>query len=116
MTDVVSLGRAISDARKAKGLSQKDLAALIKREEGDGTISPQYLNDIEHNRRTPGSDHMIQQFASVLGLSENWLFIIANRVPAKVRNINPDPRTVDKLVEHFAAVAFRQKGGPGHRR
>ena len=48
----------ISGVRKEKGLSQKQLAELVEREEG-GSISPQYLNDIEHDRRNPPSDHMI---------------------------------------------------------
>ena len=45
----MTFGRAIVAARKAKGLSQKDLAALIHKEEDEGSISPQYLNDIEHD-------------------------------------------------------------------
>ena len=44
----MTFGRAIATARKEKGLSQKDLAALILKEDGTA-ISPQYLNDIEHN-------------------------------------------------------------------
>ncbi len=43
-----TFGTYISDRRKKMGLSQKQLSELIVREEG-GTISPQYLNDIEHD-------------------------------------------------------------------
>jgi transcriptional regulator with XRE-family HTH domain len=107
MSEVPTLGRAISEARKAKGLSQKDLAARIKREEGDGSISPQYLNDIEHDRRSPSSDHMIQEFSRELGLSENFLFFLANRFPPELRKLTPQPDVVDRVVAH-AAVAFRQ--------
>jgi transcriptional regulator with XRE-family HTH domain len=110
MTDTnATLGGAISDARKQLGMSQKDLAAHIKRVEDDGPISPQYLNDIEHNRRVPGSDHMIRQFASILKISENWLFFLANRVPADLRSLNPGAQDVDRFVRE-AAVAFRRGG------
>lgn len=108
-----TLGGVISDARKLLGISQKDLAARIKRAEDDQPISAQYLNDIEHNRRVPGSDHMIAQFASALGLQESYLFFLANRVPTQLRNLNPNPDAVDRFVRE-AAVAFRRDGGkPG---
>ena len=63
--DTITFGRAIAKARKKKGLSQKELAALIEREAG-APISPQYLNDIEHDRRSPSSDHLVSQFAEDL--------------------------------------------------
>ena len=70
----VTFGQAISAARRKLGMSQKQLAERIRREEEeDGSISPQYLNDIEHDRRSPSSDHMIQQFSRALDLSENYL-------------------------------------------
>ena len=65
-----TFGSYISQQRRARGLSQKQLAEEIRREEG-GPISPQYLNDIEHDRRSPSSDHMINEFARVLDLSAN---------------------------------------------
>jgi transcriptional regulator with XRE-family HTH domain len=65
-----TFGQAVANARKAKGLSQKELAALIVKDEGGGAISPQYLNDIEHDRRSPTSDHLIKQFAKVLNEDE----------------------------------------------
>ena len=50
--DMTSLGRLIASARKDKQLSQKELAALVLKEDGEA-ITPQYLNDIEHDRRSP---------------------------------------------------------------
>lgn len=47
-----TFGKIVSAARKELGISQKDLAAKIVKEDGE-TISPQYLNDIEHDRRNP---------------------------------------------------------------
>lgn len=104
-----TLGGVISDARKKLGISQKELAAKIKRAEDDLPISAQYLNDIEHDRRSPGNDHIISQFAAILELSESYLFFLANRVPTELRSLNPDQNAVDRFVRE-AAVAFRRQG------
>ena len=61
-----TFGGAISEARKAKGWALKDLASRVLREDKEA-ISPQYLNDIEHDRRSPSSDRVVQQFADALG-------------------------------------------------
>lgn len=71
-----TFGRIIADARKAVGMSQKDLAART-RKEGGGSISPQYLNDIEHDRRNPPSEFIIEQIAGHLGLSKEHLIAAA---------------------------------------
>lgn len=94
-----TFGRAISEARKEKGLSQKELAALVMKEEGGGAISPQYLNDIEHDRRSPTSDHLIKQFAKVLGEDEGYLFVLAGKIPDDIRRKAGDR---DRIVESFA--------------
>ena len=113
MSDVAAatLGEAISQQRRKLGLSQKQLAEQIRREEG-GSISPQYLNDIEHDRRSPSSDHMIKEFARVLGppLSENYLFYLAGRVPAEARRSDVTPKQVERWVAS-ANVAFRRSAG-----
>jgi len=95
-----TFGSAIAAKRKELGLSQKQLADRIKREEG-GPISPQYLNDIEHDRRSPSSDHMIQEFARELKMSPNFLYYLVGRVPADVRQLPLTPRQVDRLVTAF---------------
>lgn len=97
---VLAFGRYISQERRARGLSQKQLAEQIRREEG-GSISPQYLNDIEHDRRSPSSDHMINEFARVLNLSANYLFYLAGRVPAEARRRDATPNEVDRWVQAF---------------
>jgi transcriptional regulator with XRE-family HTH domain len=94
-----SFGQAVAKARKAKGLSQKELAALIVKDEGGGSISPQYLNDIEHDRRSPTSDHLIKQFAKVLDEDEGYLFVLAGKIPDDIRKKAKDR---DKIVESFA--------------
>lgn len=101
-----TLGKAIAQKRKEMGLSQKELAEKIMREEDQTPISPQYLNDIEHDRRKPSSDHMMKQFSTVLGLSENYLYVLADRLPAEMRNIPVTPAKVDEWV-----AAFRRPSG-----
>src|SRR4029077_19694276 len=78
--NVKTFGGAISEARKAKGWALKDLASCVLREDEEA-ISPQYLNDIEHDRRSPSSDRMVQQFADALGIDCDWLYYLAGRFP-----------------------------------
>ena len=96
-----TFGRAISQARKALGWSQKMLAQKILREDGE-SISPQYLNDIEHDRRSPSSDRMVRQFADVLGMEADWLYYLAGKFPADLREQKLTQQEVAK-----AMVAFR---------
>jgi len=81
--DTSSFGRAIASARKDLGLSQKDLANKIRKEDGEA-ITPQYLNDIEHDRRSPSSDHIVKQFSTVLNLKPDVLYWLAGRIPGDV--------------------------------
>lgn len=104
MADEETFGGAISKARKEKGWALKDLAARVLREDGDA-ISLQYLNDIEHDRRSPSSDRMVQQFAEALDLNQDWLYYLAGRFPEWVRN-----RKLSEQQVADAMLAFR--GGP----
>ncbi len=107
--DLTSFGRAIASARKAKGMSQKELAALILKEDGE-PITPQYLNDIEHDRRTPSSDHMVRQFASVLGINADVLFSIAGVLSEQDRRLVQRTRP-DQIREAFTAFRQTLRGG-----
>lgn len=102
--EINTFGTYIGSVRKKMGLSQKQLAEKIEREEG-GSISAQYLNDIEHDRRSPSSDHMIQQFAHVLNVGADYLYYLAGRFPADVRQANLPQQ---KVEESFAV--FRRTG------
>jgi transcriptional regulator with XRE-family HTH domain len=97
---IMTFGETISDARKKTGLSQKDLAAQIKKEDGT-PISPQYLNDIERDRRNPPSDYILQQLADALGLSQEYLSFLAGQYPSDLREINPSPERVEKAFQAF---------------
>jgi transcriptional regulator with XRE-family HTH domain len=76
----MTFGEIISKARKEKGLNQRQLAALIKKEDRQAISAP-YLNDIEHDRRNPSSDHLIEQFALALDLEPETLYFAARRLP-----------------------------------
>jgi transcriptional regulator with XRE-family HTH domain len=96
----MTFGRAIATARKEKGLSQKELAALILKEDGTA-ISPQYLNDIEHDRRSPTSDHLISQFAHVLEKDAGYLFVLAGKIPEEIRRTHASEAKVSKVFANF---------------
>lgn len=99
-----SLGSAIASGRKAKGMNQRELAAKIVKEDGQ-SITPQYLNDIEHDRRSPSSDHIIQQFAKVLGIPETVLHALSGVLPGQDQRL-VRKATPEKVSEAF--VAFRR--------
>lgn len=104
--DTSSFGRAIASARKRKGMSQKTLAGLIAKEDG-APITQQYLNDIEHDRRSPSSDHLVRQFATVLGISEDVLYWLAGKLPSADRR---QPVTQERIEQAFRAFRRNLKG------
>jgi transcriptional regulator with XRE-family HTH domain len=102
----VTFGQLIIDARRKAGLSQKELAARILKEDG-GAISASYLNDIEHDRRSPSSEAMIKQLAKALNLAPELLFFSAGRLPSELTK-DADQRRVVKAFDAFRK-ALKQK-------
>ncbi len=98
-----TFGEIISEARKAKGLSQKELASKIHKEDGQ-PISAQYLNDVEHNRRNPPSEFLIGQIAVLLDLDKDVLCLAAGTIPQDLKKM---AATNPERVEH-AFKAFRK--------
>jgi len=98
----MSFGQVIADSRKRLGISQKTLAARIKKEDGEA-ISPQYLNDIERDRRNPPSEYLVAQFAKELELSKDYLLLAAGTVPKDLatRLSDSDPDTIDRAFRVF---------------
>ena len=103
MRDDFTFGKVISNARKKKHLSQRQLAEKILREDGV-SISPQYLNDIERDRRSPSSDHIINQFSTVLDLTSDYLHYLNGRFPEKERKKKINSKEFNKAI-----VAFRKR-------
>ena len=95
----MTFGIQIAEARKKLGLSQKDLASKITKEDGE-PISPQYLNDIEHDRRNPPSEEMIYQFAKHLKIDAEILFYLSGKLPQELKNAQAEP---EKIVAAYQA-------------
>jgi transcriptional regulator with XRE-family HTH domain len=107
----MTFGQAIAEARKKKQLSQKELAALIMKEDG-AAISPQYLNDIERDRRNPPGEYFLSQFAKVLSVPEEYFYFLANTIPPKYRSVSPDnPWQVREAFQAFARSYRRGESG-----
>lgn len=103
----MTFGAYISEARKKAGLSQKDLAGSIIKEDGL-SISPQYLNDIEHDRRNPPGESILKQLADKLGLSLDFLRYLSGRLsPDDIQNAQ-EPEKVEEAFKAFRKV---MKGG-----
>ena len=100
-TQELAFGAFLAARRKELGFSQKDLAAKIFKEDGEA-IAPQYLNDIEHGRRNPSSDHLINEFADKLNLKADYLFYLAGKFPSDVR------KDLSQTAVENAMVAFRK--------
>ena len=99
----MEFGRFIATCRKKLGMSQKGLAAKIIKDDGT-PISPQYLNDIERDRRNPPTDYFLDQFALVLGVSKDEVYFHAGRLPSDVRRRGYSQKKVKAAFQ-----AFRQK-------
>lgn len=98
----MTVGQTIADARRRKQLSQKELSAIIRKEDGS-PISPQYLNDIERDRRNPPGEHLLSQFARALDLPEEYLYFLANQIPPKYRvSGKSSPQQVLQAFQAFA--------------
>ncbi|MGH2355688.1 MAG: helix-turn-helix domain-containing protein [Chloroflexota bacterium] len=95
-----SFGQIIATARKRAGLSQKDLAARIRKEDG-APISPQYLNDLERDRRNPPSEHLLKQLAEQLNLAPEYLYFAAGQFPADLRDPSYEPERVTAAFQAF---------------
>ncbi|MFC1953121.1 helix-turn-helix domain-containing protein [Chloroflexota bacterium] len=106
----MTFGQAIAEARKSKQLSQKQLASFILKDDGN-PISPQYLNDIERNRRNPPGEYFITQFATILEIPEEYLFFLAHEIPPKYLKVAPNnPKQVQEAFEAFARSYRRGEG------
>lgn len=99
-----TFGGAVATARKALRLSQKELASRVLKEDGT-SITPQYLNDIEHDRRSPTSEHMVTALARALDQDEAYFFVLAGKVHSEDVRLaaSKDPERVRQAV-----VAFRR--------
>jgi transcriptional regulator with XRE-family HTH domain len=95
-----TFGQVLSSARRKAGLSQRELAAKIVKEDGE-PISPQYLNDLERDRRNPPAHHFLKQFANALQLPEEYLDFVAGQLPEDLRSGSYPPDQVQAAFHAF---------------
>src|ERR1700704_1449198 len=103
----VTFGQVLNEARRQAGLSQRELAGRIVKDDGE-PISPQYLNDLERDRRNPPSRYLLKQFATVLALPEEYLDFVAGQLPEDLRSGTYAP---DQVQAAFRAFRRTLKGG-----
>jgi transcriptional regulator with XRE-family HTH domain len=99
---MIAFGVFIAHRRKNLGLTQKEVAARIRQDDGK-SLSVQYLNDIEHGRRGAPPDYVINQLARVLRLELDVVYFRADRIPYDIRG-----RSISDLRAAAAFQAFRR--------
>jgi len=99
-------GHYIAESRKTAGLSQKDLAERLRKEDGQ-SISAQYLNDIEHDRRNPPGKFILAQISSVLNISLDYLCFLSGVLPDDIKRQNYQPEDVENAFKAFRKALLR---------
>lgn len=104
-----TFGEVVAKARKGKGLSLRDLAERVTKEDGS-SISAQYLNDIEHGRRNPPPPAIIRQLAVQLSLDADYLAILANELPELDQRLveSSKPERVQEALQAFRRTLKRK--------
>ena len=95
---MTSFGESIAKRRKQLNLTQRQVAAGIKQDDGK-PLSVQYLNDIDHGRRGAPPDYIIVQLAKLLRLELDVLYFRSGRLPLDIRNRS--------ISDDRAAAAYR---------
>ena len=107
--DQMTFGERIRQLRKAKDLSQRDLATMVK-------VNFTYISKIENEKLDFGdypSEELIVKIAKALDADADELLILAKKVPEGVRNrviqrpdafrklASLDDDALDKLLENL---------------
>lgn len=97
-TQEEKFGKVVRKYRIEYGATSKVIAEKIG-------ISAAYLSDIEKGYRIPSNDVIIKISQAIVGVSSNYLFYLAGRVPPILRNLNPTAEVIDewckKLFEKY---------------
>ena len=100
-----TFGEVIAELRRERGLTQKALAAQVKKKDGTA-IGLAYINDIEHDRRGPPAPDFVAQLAKVLEVPLEVLQFYAGRLPAETKGERADP-SHERIVAAYRA--FRRE-------
>ena len=108
-----TFGKFIRQRRKTLGLTQRQLAARVRFEDGH-SISEPYLNESEHDFRRPPRAHMIRQFAAAINVSADVLFFLVGRLPDDLHDLDVTPEEVIAAFRAFRQALERTENGGGH--
>jgi len=107
---VKTLGQFIARRRKELGISQKEMAALLKNRDGQ-PLSSSYFNYLERDRGKP-PDYLLDQIAAILKVGTDVLYFWAKRVPPDLEpGENVDPGRVAEAYQAFRRTL--KSGGTG---
>lgn len=101
----MSFGATVRSARKDLKLSQQQIADKVHKDDGT-TITQQYLNDIELDRRVP-SALVIKELARVLRLDPDLLNAMAGQLPRDVDLRRYEPDRIVKAMKAFRRTLDR---------
>src|SRR5688572_12332566 len=100
------LGDVINLARRGRRMTLRQLAAKVRKEDGE-PVSPQYLNDIELNRRIP-STHVLSEIARELELDPDTLLRLAGVGETVMREyLAEHPTHAEEVIQLFRAAQRR---------
>lgn len=103
-----TFGSEVRRARIEHNLSLREVTERLRKRPGsDETISIQYLNDIELDRRKPPSEYLIRQMAKILELDPDYLVFLAGQMPADLLRASADP---ERVVSAMRAMRRRIRG------
>lgn len=105
----MTIGEIIGTGRRRAGLTLKELAARVLKEDGT-PISVSYLNDVEHDRRPPPSPLLLRQLAAALHLSYEYLLFIAGDLPEDLRQGSYTPEAVEAAFQAFRKTLYEHSG------
>ncbi len=81
MSETVTFGKIVKQARKQKNYTQRELAKIIG-------IDFTYLSKIENNRTDyPPKEEVIKSFAQELELNSEELIFLAGKIPERDREL-----------------------------
>jgi transcriptional regulator with XRE-family HTH domain len=106
-----TLGQFLTERRKALGLNQKEMAALINNRD-DKPLSTAYLNYLEHDRGVP-PDYLLDQFAEILRVERDVLYFWTRRMPP---DIEPGEASTEQIVAAYRAFRRELKSRGGRKR
>lgn len=94
-----TLGSVLAEARKNKEYSLREVAERVKKEDGQ-PITPQYLNDIEHDRRIP-SPEVLKSLGRALQVNEDYLHFLAGILPKDIKGLRVSKEAVIQAYSLF---------------